>query len=86
MSSCNFLSVHYILIGASDTICDRSPPQRIEGPGPKNLQLHFKTRMPPHLFTGGKVEGEQGGVIHVVVLDPNTGHVVQTGPDRKSVV
>lgn len=36
--------------------------------------------MPPHLFTGGKVEGEQGGVIHVVVLDPNTGHVVQTGP------
>ncbi|XP_054805172.1 calmodulin-binding protein 60 F-like [Prosopis cineraria] len=58
----------------------RSPPPRIEGPEPKNLQLHFRTRMPPHLFTGGKVEGEQGGAIHVVVLDPNTGHVVQTGP------
>ncbi|KAI9125942.1 hypothetical protein K1719_003360 [Acacia pycnantha] len=58
----------------------RSPPPRIEGPGPKNLQLHLRTRMPPHLFTGGKVEGEQGGAIHVVVLDPNTGQVVQTGP------
>jgi hypothetical protein len=37
--------------------------------------------MPPHLFTGGKVEGEQGAVIHVVLLDPNTGNVVQVGPE-----
>lgn len=35
--------------------------------------------MPPHLFTGGKVEGEQGAAIHVVLLDLNTGSVVQTG-------
>ncbi|KAF7838169.1 calmodulin-binding protein 60 E-like [Senna tora] len=62
----------------------RSPPPRIEGPGAKNLQIHFKTRMPPHLFTGGKVEGEQGGSIHVVLLDPNTGHVVQTGPESSA--
>lgn len=59
----------------------RSSPARIEGPGAKNLQLHFRTRMPPHLFTGGKVEGEQGGSIQVVLLDPNTGHVVQTGAE-----
>ncbi|RVW97596.1 Calmodulin-binding protein 60 E [Vitis vinifera] len=32
-----------------------SSPPRIQAPGGKNLQLHFKTRMPPHLFTGGKV-------------------------------
>ncbi|KAK7304115.1 hypothetical protein RJT34_15176 [Clitoria ternatea] len=61
-------------------LAERSPP-RIEGPGPKNLQLHFRTRMPPHLFTGGKVEGEQGAAIHVVLLDPNTGNVVQVGPE-----
>ncbi|KAK2450498.1 Calmodulin-binding protein 60 E [Trifolium repens] len=60
---------------------DRSSLQRIEAPREKNLQLHFRTRMPPHLFTGGKVEGEQGAVIHVVLLDPNTGNVVQVGPE-----
>ena len=37
--------------------------------------------MPPHLFTGGKVEGEQGAPILVVLLDANTGSVVQTGPE-----
>ncbi|KAK7281478.1 hypothetical protein RIF29_09517 [Crotalaria pallida] len=61
-------------------LTERSPA-RIEGPGAKNLQLHFRTRMPPHLFTGGKVEGEQGASIHVVLLDPNTGNVVQVGPE-----
>ncbi|KAL7190903.1 hypothetical protein ACSBR2_023053 [Camellia fascicularis] len=37
--------------------------------------------MPPHLFTGGKVEGEQGAAVHVVLLDASTGNVVQTGPE-----
>ncbi|XP_020222160.1 calmodulin-binding protein 60 E isoform X1 [Cajanus cajan] len=62
-------------------LAERSPPPRLEGPGPKNLQLHFRTRMPPHLFTGGKVEGEQGSAIHIVLMDPNTGSVVQVGPE-----
>ncbi|KAI8017633.1 Calmodulin-binding protein 60 E [Camellia lanceoleosa] len=59
----------------------RSSPPRIQGPEGKNLQLHFKTRMPHHLFTGGKVEGEQGAAVHVVLLDASTGNVVQTGPE-----
>lgn len=61
--------------------CDRSTPPRIQGPGGKNLQLQFKSRMPPHLFTGGKVEGDQGAAIHVVLIDLNTGSVVQSGPE-----
>jgi hypothetical protein len=61
--------------------CGRSLPPKILGPDGKNLQLHFKTRMPPHLFTGGKVEGEQGAAIHVVLLDLNTGSVVRTGSE-----
>ncbi|WCJ29861.1 Calmodulin-binding protein [Euphorbia peplus] len=56
----------------------RSPP-KIQGPEGKNLQLHFRTRMPPHLFTGGKVEGEQGAAIHVVLVDASSGCVVQNG-------
>jgi len=33
------------------------------------------------LFTGGKVEGEQGAAIHIVLIDANTGHVVTSGPE-----
>lgn len=40
--------------------------------------------MPPHLFTGGKVEGEQGASIHVILLDATTGNVIQTGPESSS--
>ncbi|KAG2286345.1 hypothetical protein Bca52824_045949 [Brassica carinata] len=56
-------------------LTSRSPePKRIQGRDGRNLQLHFKTRMPPHLFTGGKVEGERGSAIHVVLIDANTGN------------
>lgn len=48
------------------------------------MQLQFRTRMPPHLFTGGKVEGEQGAAIHVVLLDTTTGNVMQNGPESSS--
>lgn len=33
------------------------------------------------LFTGGKVEGEQGAAIHIVLIDTSTGCVVTTGPE-----
>ncbi|KAL2482842.1 Calmodulin-binding protein 60 B [Forsythia ovata] len=59
----------------------RSSPKRIEGPDGRNLQLHFKYRISLPLFTGGKVEGEQGAAIHVVLIDANTGHVVTSGPE-----
>ncbi|KAK8656632.1 hypothetical protein V6N13_098577 [Hibiscus sabdariffa] len=59
----------------------RSSPPRLQSADGRNLQLHFRTRMPPHLFTGGKVEGEQGAAIHVVLLDVISGTVVQTGPE-----
>ncbi|KAM0974275.1 hypothetical protein ACFX1X_017740 [Malus domestica] len=62
-------------------LAGRSPPPRIQGPEGRTLQLQFKTRMPPHLFTGAKVEGEQGAAIHVVLVDLSTGSVMQTGPE-----
>ncbi|XP_010438093.1 PREDICTED: calmodulin-binding protein 60 F-like isoform X2 [Camelina sativa] len=37
--------------------------------------------MPHHLFTGGKVEGEQSSAIHVVLIDANTGNIIQTGEE-----
>ncbi|KAF5961527.1 hypothetical protein HYC85_002736, partial [Camellia sinensis] len=50
-------------------------------PDGRNLQLHFRSRLSLPLFTGGKVEGEQGAAIHIVLLDMNTGHVVTSGPE-----
>lgn len=40
--------------------------------------------MPPHLFTGGKVEGEQGAAIHVILIDSSTGSVVRMGPESSA--
>ncbi|XP_039132135.1 calmodulin-binding protein 60 D-like isoform X2 [Dioscorea cayenensis subsp. rotundata] len=54
----------------------RSSPIRIEGSDGRNLQLHFRSRLSLPLFTGGKVKGEHGASLHVVLLDANTGHVV----------
>ncbi|XP_076885478.1 calmodulin-binding protein 60 B-like [Bidens hawaiensis] len=59
----------------------RSSPKRIEGPDGRNLQLHFKSRMSLPLYTGGKVEGEHGAAIHIVLVDANTSHVVTSGPE-----
>ncbi|KAK7327966.1 hypothetical protein VNO77_22060 [Canavalia gladiata] len=58
----------------------RSSPNRIEGPDGSSLQLQFKTRLSLPLFTGGKVEGEHGTAIHIVLIDAKTGHVVTSGP------
>ena len=61
-----------------------SSPKRIEGPDGRKLQLHFKSRLTLPLFTGGKVEGEQGAVIHVVLIDANTGRAVVYGPEASA--
>ncbi|MED6144882.1 Calmodulin-binding protein 60 D, variant 2 [Stylosanthes scabra] len=59
----------------------RTSPKKIEGHDGSNLQLHFKTRLSLPLFTGGKVEGEQGTAIHIVLVDASTGHIVTSGPE-----
>ncbi|KAL3627655.1 Calmodulin-binding protein 60 B [Castilleja foliolosa] len=59
----------------------RVSPKRIEGPDGRNLQLQFRSKLSLPLFTGGKVEGEQGAAIHVVLLDANTGRIVTSGPE-----
>ena len=45
------------------------------------MQLHIRSKLLLPLFTGGKVEGEQGAAIHVVLIDANTGHLVTSGPE-----
>ncbi|XWS18308.1 hypothetical protein CRYUN_Cryun32bG0032900 [Craigia yunnanensis] len=59
----------------------KSSPKRIEGPDGRNLQLHFRSKLSLPLFTGGKVEGEQGAAVHIVLIDANTGHIVTRSPE-----
>ncbi|MBA0873437.1 hypothetical protein Goshw_002264 [Gossypium schwendimanii] len=59
----------------------RSSPKCLEGPGGGSLQLRFRSRLSLPLYTGGKVEGEQGAAIHIVLVDSSTAHVVTTGPE-----
>ncbi|KAE8707509.1 Calmodulin-binding protein 60 E [Hibiscus syriacus] len=59
----------------------RFSPKWTEGPNGRNLQLHFKSRLSLPLYTGGKVEGEQGAAIHAALVDANTGHVITCGPE-----
>ncbi|XP_021755391.1 calmodulin-binding protein 60 D-like isoform X2 [Chenopodium quinoa] len=65
-------------------ISGRASPKRIGGSDGRNLQLHFRSKLSLPLFTGGKVEGEQGAAIHVVLIDANTGHVVTSGPESST--
>uniref|UniRef100_A0A0D6R297 Calmodulin-binding protein 60 B n=1 Tax=Araucaria cunninghamii TaxID=56994 RepID=A0A0D6R297_ARACU len=62
----------------------RASPKRLEGPDGRNLQLHFRTRLSLPLFTGAKVEGEQGAAILVVLLDANTDQIVTSGSEASA--
>jgi hypothetical protein len=55
-------------------------PRRIQGPNERILQLKFKNKLSQTLFTGSKVEAEDGPTIHVQLLDVNTSQVVSEGP------
>ncbi|MFS7944484.1 putative CALMODULIN-BINDING PROTEIN60 [Helianthus anomalus] len=68
-------------LGTAQLTNRRSSPKHIEGPDGRNLQLHFRSRMSLPLYTGGKVEGEHGAAIHIVLVDANTGRVVTSGPE-----
>ncbi|CAN6230545.1 unnamed protein product [Urochloa humidicola] len=73
-----------VRLGPATISGSRASPKRIEGPDGRTLQLQFRTRLSLPLFTGGKVEGEQGAAIHVVLLDSGTGCVVSSGPESSA--
>lgn len=62
-------------------ISSRSSPKRRQGLDGRNLQLQFRSKLSLPLFTGGKVEAEQGLGIHVVLIDGSTGQVVTSGQE-----
>lgn len=48
------------------------------------LRLQFRNKLALPLFTGSKVEGEQGSAIHVVLQDSIAGQVVTVGAEASA--
>ncbi|OAE22611.1 hypothetical protein AXG93_4322s1010 [Marchantia polymorpha subsp. ruderalis] len=61
-----------------------SSPKRIQGSDSRSLRLQFRNKLALPLFTGSKVEGEQGSAIHVVLQDASTGQVVAVGAESSA--
>ena len=60
--------------------CRTSPRQTLESSSSDLLRLTLSRKLSLPLFTGGKVEGDQGLPIHIVLEDTITGGIVTTGP------
>ncbi|CAK7340577.1 unnamed protein product [Dovyalis caffra] len=48
--------------------------------GKRGLILHFVNKLPSTIFTGGRIEAEDGNPIRVVLMDANTKSIVTSGP------
>ncbi|KAF5203350.1 Calmodulin-binding protein 60 a [Thalictrum thalictroides] len=47
----------------------------------RSLQLHFRKNLSLPIFTGSRIEGEEGSIIEVALVDAMTGEVVCSGPE-----
>ncbi|XP_057844765.2 calmodulin-binding protein 60 F isoform X2 [Cryptomeria japonica] len=59
----------------------RPPPRQIQGPGSRKLRLQFQNKLSLPLFTGSKIEGEQGFNLQIILLDIATQQRVTSGPE-----
>lgn len=52
----------------------------------RTLQLQFNNKLSLPIFTGGRIEGEDGSVITIALVDAMTGQVVVSGPESSMKV
>lgn len=69
---------------AKNSLPNRPEPKRLQAPQEKVYRLQFRSKLALPLFTGSKVEGENGSAIHVVLQDASTGQVVTEGPEASA--
>lgn len=58
----------------------RPPLQIGSSSGVRGLQLHFINKLPSTIFTGSRVESEDGTPLQIVLREASTGNVVSFGP------
>ncbi|XP_021283452.1 protein SAR DEFICIENT 1 [Herrania umbratica] len=52
----------------------------IEASRGRSLQLRFVDKLPPTIFTGAKVEAEEGNPVRIVLVDATSNTIVTSGP------
>ncbi|XP_028781738.1 calmodulin-binding protein 60 A [Neltuma alba] len=55
-------------------------------PESRNLQLQFENNISPPIFTGARIEGEDGSNLRISLFDSLTGQVVSSGPESAAKV
>ncbi|XP_022744630.1 calmodulin-binding protein 60 D-like isoform X2 [Durio zibethinus] len=64
----------------------RSSLNRIEASRERNLQLRFVNKLPSTIFTGSKVEAEDGDTIRIILVDATSQTMVSSGSLSSSKV
>jgi hypothetical protein len=64
----------------------RSIGKGIDSSESRSLKLQFANNLSLPVFTGARIEGEEGPAIKVVLVDTRTGKIVNSGPESSSRV
>ncbi|KAG5618310.1 hypothetical protein H5410_018134 [Solanum commersonii] len=63
-----------------------NPEKDIQAPKPKILKLMFRSEVSVPVLTGKEIKGEGGNAIELVLVDDNTGKIVESGPEASAKV
>ncbi|XP_010259392.1 PREDICTED: calmodulin-binding protein 60 D-like isoform X2 [Nelumbo nucifera] len=58
----------------------KHPLNQIEASGSRGWQLHFVNGLPGTLFTGSRIESENGDPLEIVIIDASTKSIIKSGP------
>ena len=68
------------------TFLFRACEKEVVAPESRNLQLQFENNISPPIFTGARIEGEDGSNLRISLIDSLTGEVVSSGPESAAKV
>ncbi|XP_049396894.1 calmodulin-binding protein 60 A-like isoform X1 [Solanum stenotomum] len=63
-----------------------NPEKDIQAPKPRILKLMFRSEVSVPVLTGKEIKGEGGNAIELVLVDDNTGEIVESGPEASAKV
>ncbi|KAL3342987.1 hypothetical protein AABB24_026838, partial [Solanum stoloniferum] len=63
-----------------------NPEKDIQAPKPRILKLKFLMEVSDPVLTGQEIKGEGGNAIELVLVDDNTGEIVESGPEASAKV
>ncbi|KAK3036745.1 hypothetical protein RJ639_029710 [Escallonia herrerae] len=65
---------------AQDVTSAQSSLNQIESSGARAWQLQFRNKLPSTLFTGGRIESEDGEPLQIAIVDASTKKIITSGP------